>query len=308
MNIQEQTVSLLGALAAEEGYTLTALPGVRLLRSNRSLRCTPVLYDPGIVIVCQGNKRGYFGGEVYRYDAGHYLAVAVPVPFSMETDASEAEPLLAIYLHLDFQLAADLALEIAQRGHHLAPANAKSMFSTRINAALGVSVLRLLQALTDPMEAAILGPALLRELYYRVLTGEQGATLRAALAQQGQFGKIFKVLRRIHADYQTALTVEQLAADAGMSMQTFHSHFKTITGTTPMQYVKSIRLHQARLLMVRSDTSAAAAAIEVGYESASHFGREFRRQFGLTPAKEVKRMKSSFAIPPPHSGSFVSSH
>jgi len=307
MNDLEQTVALLRVLAVEEGYTLTALPGVRLLRSNRSLKRTPVLYDPGIVIVCQGSKRGYFSGEVYHYDAGHYLAVAVPIPFSMETDASEGEPLLAIYLHLDFKLAADLALEIAQRGH-LTSASAKSMFSTRMNAALGTSVLRLTQALTDPMEAAILGPALLRELYYRVLTGAQGATLRSALALQGHFGKIFKALQTIHSGYRSVLSVEHLAADAGMSTPTFHSHFKRITGTTPMQYVKSIRLHQARLLMVRSDTSAARAAVEVGYESASHFGREFRRQFGLTPAQEVKRMKSSFAIPPRHSDLFVSSH
>ncbi|KAG1390916.1 hypothetical protein G6F58_012844 [Rhizopus delemar] len=120
-------VGLLQTLAVEEGYTLTPLPGVRLLRSNRPLARTPVLYDPGIVIVCQGVKRGYLGGQVYQYDAQHYLAVSVPVPFTRETEAAEQAPLLAIYLHLDLQLAADLLIELGEQagteaGHGAAPA------------------------------------------------------------------------------------------------------------------------------------------------------------------------------------------
>ena len=94
-----------------------------------------------------------------------------------------------------------------------------------------------------------------------------------------------------------------------MSTPTFHSHFKAVTNTSPIQYLKSIRLHQARLLMVRKGMTAAAACNEVGYESASQFSREFKRLFGLSPAEEAKRMKANFAIPPAHSGSeYVSSH
>lgn len=307
MSVQEQTIELLASLCALEGYNLTPLPDVRLLRCDRPLARTPVLYDPGIVIVCQGSKQGYFGGQVYRYDAQHVLAVAVPVPFTMETRASAAEPLLAIYLHLDFELAADVLLQIGQHGG-LAEENAQSMVSTPLDAAFAATVLRLVQALADPLEAAVLGRGLLRELYYRVLTGEQGGAMRAALAQQGRFGKIYQTLRSIHATYREPLTVEQLALDAAMSVPTYHHHFKAVTGTTPIQYLKSIRLHQARLLMVRNERSAAIAASEVGYESASQFGREFKRLFGLTPAQEVKRMRSSFALPPQANPAFVSSH
>src|SRR5690606_40478805 len=107
-------VAMLERLAPLEGYNLTLLPDVRLLRSNRPLKLTPVLYDPGIVIVCQGRKRGYFGNQVYVYDDQHYLAVSVSVPFTMETDACEHEPLLAIYMHLEFKLASELMLQIDQ--------------------------------------------------------------------------------------------------------------------------------------------------------------------------------------------------
>ncbi|HYQ23514.1 AraC family transcriptional regulator [Stenotrophomonas sp.] len=306
--LQARMVERLQALATAEGYTLTALPGVRLLRSNRPLARTPVLYDPGIVIVCQGVKRGYLGGQVYQYDAQHYLAVSVPVPFTMETEATAEEPLLAIYLHLDLQMAADLVLELDGRVD-AAPAQAQSMMSSPMQPAMQASVLRLLETLGDPLEAAVLGPARVRELYYRVLTGAQGGAMREALAMRGRFGRIGKVLRHIHGAYATALEVEGLAAEAGMSVPTFHAHFRDITGTSPMQYVKSTRLHQARLLMLRQGITAEAAGLAVGYASPSQFNREFKRLFGLPPAAEVARMRRSFALPPaPVDAAYVSSH
>ncbi|MEB4733987.1 AraC family transcriptional regulator, partial [Burkholderia contaminans] len=127
---RKRLVTLLRTLAPDEGYNLTALPSVRILRSNRALSRTPVLYDPGIVIVCQGSKRGYFGGERYLYDAHHYLAVSVPVPFSMETDATPERPLLALYLHLDFTLAAELAAQIDRAGTAEPVRAPRSMMST----------------------------------------------------------------------------------------------------------------------------------------------------------------------------------
>lgn len=302
-------VALLHALAPEEGYNLTSLPSVRILRSNRALSRTPVLYDPGIVIVCQGRKRGYFGDQLYLYDEHHYLAVAVPVPFSMETDATPDRPLLALYLHLDFAMAAELAAQIDREGimtHVQAP---QSMMSTPMDDAMQASVLRLLNAMHRPLEAAVLGPGLLRELYFRVLTGAQGSSMREALAMRGQFGRIGKSLRLIHVGYKQSIDVAQLAEEAGMSVPSFHSHFKAITQVSPMQYVKSTRLHQARLLMVRQHLTAEAASYAVGYTSPSQFSREFKRLFGSTPVAETKRMRESFAIPAAFAGAtYVSSH
>lgn len=306
---RRQMLALLRPLAIEEGYNLTVLSDVRILRSDRALSRTPVLYDPGIVIACQGRKRGYFGDLVYLYDEQHYLAVSVPVPFSMETDATPERPLLAIYMHLDFQVAAELLIQI-DRHNMPAPVEApQSMMSSRMDSALRVSVLRLLEAMNRPLDATILGPALVRELYFRVLTGAQGSALRSALAMQGQFGKIGKALRRIHATYAQPLDLSGLASEAGMSVPTFHSHFKSITRTSPMQYVKSTRLHHARLLMMRQGMTAEAASHAVGYASPSQFNREFKRLFGLAPAAETKRMRENFAMPPAHAKSdYVSSH
>ena len=307
--VQDRMVELLRTLAPSEGYNLTALPSVRILRSDRALTRTPVLYDPGIVIVCQGCKRGYFGDRLYLYDAQHYLAVSVPVPFDMETDATAAQPLLALYLHLDFAVAADLMLQIDREALAEAAQAPQSMLSSPIDADMRATVWRLLQALSRPLEAAVLGPNLLRELYFRVLTGAQGGAMREALALKGQYGRIGRALRRIHAGYAEALDLAQLAREAGMSIAAFHQHFKAITQTSPIQYLKSTRLHQARLLMVRQDLTAEAACYAVGYTSASQFSREFRRLFGLSPALEARRMRKHFALPPAFPGAeFVSSH
>lgn len=301
-------VALLDALTPVEGYSLTGLADVRLLRSNRPLQRTPVLYDPGIVIVVQGRKRGYLGDTVYLYDAQHYLVVSVPVPFSMETDATEREPMLAIYLRLDFQIAADLLLELDER-QGASQARPRSMVSTPMDDALADSVLRLLQTLPSPLDAHILGPAIVREIYFRIFVGRQGGTLRAALAMQGHFGKVARAIRKIHGSYAERLAVEDLAGEASMSVPSFHAHFRTVTNTSPMQYLKSTRLHQARLLMMRNGLTAAAACAQVGYESSSQFSREFKRLFGRSPIDEVERMKGSFALPPPGSPSaYVSSH
>lgn len=290
-----QLVSLLDRLAPVEGYNLTALAGVRLLRSNRPLLRTPVLYEPGIVIVGQGRKRGYLGDDVYVYDAQHYLAVSVPVPFTMETDASEAEPLLAIYLQLDLNMVAELLLHDASGS--LSSASPQGMYATPLDATLRDAVIRLLQALDSPLDAKVLGPALVREIHYRVLASEQGASMRAALSARGHFAKISRALRQIHKRYSARLSVHELAATARMSAPSFHAHFKAITRSSPMQYVKSVRLHQARLLMAQTGRTAAAAAAEVGYESPSQFSREFKRLFGRTPTREAERLKHAYALP-----------
>jgi AraC-like DNA-binding protein len=308
MSLRHRMIDLLRELASEEGYTLMPLADVRLLRADRPLSRTPVLYEPGIVIVVQGRKRGFLGDDVFVYDEQHYLVVSVPVPFTMETDASADEPLLAIYFRLDHAMAAELCLQIDEV-HGASSATPRGLYSSPMEDSLAASVLRLLEALANPPEGEVLGPSLVREIYYRVLSGAQGGSLRAALAQQGKFAMVARAIRLIHSRYGEALSVDELASEAAMSAPTFHAHFRAMTGTSPMRYVQSTRLHQARLLMLRQHTTAAAAAAAVGYESASQFSREFRRLFGRPPLEEVERMKRNFAMPAALTPSlFVSSH
>ncbi|QJI37062.1 AraC family transcriptional regulator [Pseudomonas sp. ADAK13] len=301
-------VHLMEKLAPVEGYNLSELEDIRFLRSNRPLVRTPVLYDPGIVILCQGRKRGYLGDDVYIYDAQHYLVVSVPVAFTIETDASEAEPMLAVYMRLNFRLASELMPQVDEA---LGPSDAqpKGMYASPMDDLLRTSTQRFLEAMSNPIEAQILGPSLVREIYYRILTGEQGGSMRAALNCQGHFGKVTRAIRKIHCSYQERLDVVSLAQEANMSVPSFHLHFRRVTDLSPMQYLKSTRLHQARLLMLRNAMTASTAAFNVGYESASQFSREFKRFFGRTPHAEIEWMNATYALPAPSTPSiYVSSH
>lgn len=294
---EQRMGDLLRHLAPHEGYTQSRLEGVRFLRCNAPVARTPVLYEPSIVIVCQGSKRGYLDGQIYLYDAQHYLVLSVPLPFSSETDATAEQPMLAVSVRLDMTVVAELLIALTEEG---VPRLAKplGMVSTPLDQHLQHVTLRLLEALASPLEAKVLAPSIVREMYFRVLLGEQGVALRSALSLQGHFGRVARVLRRIHAHYSQPLNVGDLAHDAGLSVAAFHNHFKSVTRTSPIQYIKSIRLHHARLMMIRDRQTAAAAAARVGYESQSQFSREFKRFFGRSPAEEARCMAELFALLP----------
>jgi AraC-like DNA-binding protein len=295
---QARMVELLLRLAPSEGYTQSLLDDVTLMRSDRPLNCTQALYEPSIVIIVQGRKHGLHGGQRYVYDARHYLVLSVPLPFSTETEASEEEPMLGLALRIDPTATAELAMSIDDESPRPAPQPA-TMYATRLDAKLEDAALRLLEALDRPLEARLLGPSIIREITYRVLTGEQGGGLRSALLHGGAFGRIARVLRRIHTHYARELDIHTLALEANMSTPAFHAHFKAVTQTSPIQYIKAIRLHQARLMMIRNGMNAQTASTRVGYESPSQFSREFKRMFGRSPQEEARHLKQLLSLTSP---------
>lgn len=292
----DRLIELHRQLARHDGYTDTAVAEVRLTRATQSVAKTPVMSEPCIAIALQGRKRAFFGADVLQFDADQYLVVAIPMPFSSATEATPEEPFLGLTIQVDRTTLADLMFAIDQSANEV-PAAPKGMMTTRMDEQLRGTVLRLLETLSSPLEARVLGPAIVREICFRVLMGEQGAAMRAALTSQGQFGRIAKALRRIHSDYAASIDVGMLAAEASMSVPAFHVHFKSVTHCSPIQYVKSARLHQARLLMARNDMTAQAACAQVGYESPSQFSREFKRFFGRSPSEEADVLRRYLAPP-----------
>lgn len=282
---------LASKLAPRAGYNTTALSPVRILRSEAVLEDVPVLYRPGAVFVLQGSKQGFLDGEIYRYDADHYLAVSVPVPFRMASQASSEHPLLAIYLDFDLQLAAEIVTALDARTGQPRKVRARSLVSSPMAPDLADVLTRLLRALGDPEELAILGSSLLRELHYRILIGPQGHSLIAALRRDGVTDRIVQSLALIRERYNEQLPVPMLAASAGMSVPSYHSGFKALTGSSPIQYVKALRLHQARLMIARRSGSIATIAAEVGYASPAQFSRDFKRHFRRKPSDEASWMR-----------------
>jgi len=270
-------------LAPTEGFHETFLDGVKLRRSDRNESRRPVLYEPSIYFVASGRKKGYVGDRCIVYDANNYLVLSVPLPFECEAETGSGEPLLGISVRLEIGVISELATimdrcSIADSDHEIA-----CVHSTPLDFTLSEAVVRLLECLRTPVEATILGNSIKREIMYRVLSGPRQNTVLAMLGRNGDHARIHSVLRSIHARYSEPLTVTGLAEEAGMSASGFHHHFRAVTSTSPLQYLKAVRLHKARLLIVHDRIGAAVAADRVGYESASQFSREFKRLFGHSP-------------------------
>lgn len=290
-SVTARLAALLAGQAGGEGFSPSRLPGVRFMRSTLHVPRTPVAYEPSIVIIAQGRKFGHLGGRTFVYDASHYLVLSVPLPFECETVGTPDRPLLGLSVNVSPGLVAEMLLQMERPPAVGEPALAIN--STRLDDGLGQAAIRLLECLRSADDARILGPQVVREITYRVLTGPLGVGLRALAAPHSHFGQITRVLHRMHADYARAFDMETLAREAGMAVSTFHAHFKAVTSSPPLQYLKTIRLHKARLFMVNDGASAAQAAGRVGYESASQFSREFKRLFGTAPAAAAAQLRAS---------------
>lgn len=274
---------LLGPLIAESGISPSPLPGVDLMRGTETLQRHPIIYTPRIIIIAQGQKRVYLGDESYVYDANNYLVLPVPMVFECETTASPEEPLLGMSIDIDPILVGDLLLEL---GDLAAGQPTSCVSSARADAGVIEAAERLAQALSSPSDCRILGPQLVREIVYRVLTGDQGEVLRLATSQASRIGQMARVLRRIHRDYASDLDVASLAREANMGTSAFHEAFRQATATSPLQYVKRVRLHRARGMLRTEGVSVGEAARRVGYASGSQFSREYRRMFGCSPSED----------------------
>jgi AraC-like DNA-binding protein len=281
----------MAALAPREGENPTALPGVSVTRLSRSQPRAPAIYEPGIVILSQGAKRGYLGGAVHRYDPDHYLVLSVPLPAECEVLAAPDAPMLSLRIDVDLPVLGDLLLDIDGEGAFGAAAEPQGIAPCPLGPELRDAAARLLACLARPLEARVLGPLIVREIYFRVLGDARGQALRAVAARRGAFARIGRVLRRIHADCASPLDIDALAREAAMSPSAFHRHFRAVTGISPLRYVKAIRLHKARMLMLQEGAGVGTTALAVGYQSISQFSREYRRLFGASPRADVARQQ-----------------
>ncbi|KAA8999291.1 AraC family transcriptional regulator [Affinibrenneria salicis] len=280
--------------AGDSCVTPSPVAGVKILYADWHQPRRPVMYDPCMVIIFQGHKVGYLGEKVFCYDPRNYLLMTVSLPFECETFASTASPLVGLSIALDLQTLQDLLINIGDDdASDKLRAERCGVNSVALNDRLLGATARLLDAMESPRDARVLGPQIVREILYYALCDKGGGALQALVNRHSHFSQIARALRRIENQYAVNLDVGSLAREVNMSVSAFHHHFKAVTGTSPLQYLKSYRLHKARLMMAHDGLKASAAAVRVGYESPSQFSREFKRYFGATPGDETARLRST---------------
>ncbi|UAK23142.1 AraC family transcriptional regulator [Sphingomonas nostoxanthinifaciens] len=267
----------------------TPLPRVAVHVGCTMTKPTPGVYEPALCLVLQGAKQILIGDRTLRYDPASYFIATIDLPAcGWVVEASPARPYVAVSMKLDRSTLSSLILDVPGGSEGETAGFAVSAVTPDLLDAWS----RLLALLDRPEDVPVLAPIHEREILYRLLRGPQGGVLRQIARSDSRLSQIRQAIGWIRAHFDRTLRVEQLADLAGMSPASFHRHFKAATAMSPLQYQKTLRLQEARRLLV-SGGDAARAAHMVGYESASQFSREYARMFGAPPARDAGRLRET---------------
>ncbi|KYF96019.1 AraC family transcriptional regulator [Sorangium cellulosum] len=273
----------IAALARHEGCNGTRYPGVVVYRVTVAEPPTPTLYPSSLILVGAGEKQAILGDKAFAYNAGHYLVVTSPLPMLCRTVASAAEPVLTVVVEIELALLRELLLEEDAPPAPQPARPSRGVFRAPLRRDLEDAGARLLACLTDERRTRALARQTIREMLFLVLDGPYGDSLRALA--EGPVSQLAHVLRHMNARFAERMRIGDLAQLAHMSVPTFHQHFKAMTGSSPLQYMKALRLTRARR-MLHAGGMVKTVAHDVGYESESQFSREYRRFFGWPPSAD----------------------
>ncbi|NIC04998.1 AraC family transcriptional regulator [Billgrantia bachuensis] len=273
------------------GMALTPVPGLRMMCLEAPSGELHSVYKPLICLVLQGAKRLIVGSEARVFSTGQSILVSADMPvIGRIVQASRYEPYLAIAVELEMATLRELTAHLGSPRPQ-PPSGMPTLFTVDTEAALLDCASRLMHLLDRPEAAPLLSPGIMRELHYWLLSGPHRSALRTLADPDSHASRLAAAIAILRAEYRTRVSVERLAAEAGMSLSSFHKHFKHMTSLTPGQYQKRLRLVEARRLMLDEGYSASNAAFEVGYESVSQFTREYGRLFQAPPKRDVLRTR-----------------
>jgi len=304
MRLMEEQLNELRSLAAkaQNRLTETGIPRVAMVQGNIPEHELRAVYEPMINLILQGSKSMTVGTRTLHYCPANYFVMSVDLPaVGTVWPAATGEPYLAVALLLQPTVVAALIADLPKITYAETTDAGFSVAATTPD--LMDAWVRMLRLMERPTDIPALAPAYEREILYRVLQGPQGAMLRDIAMPDSAIARVSLAIQWIRRDYAEPLRVEALAQKAAMSPSAFHRHFKVVTALSPVQYQKQIRLLQARTLLVVGGKSVTSAALEVGYESATQFSREYARAFGLPPGRDSERILAAYAPPgrPPRS-------
>ncbi len=273
--------------------TETPVPRLVIMKGDNPTGMLPSVYEPMLCLVLQGSKCVVIGDQAMHYDSASYFVSSVEVPASGQiVDASPEQPYLALSLTLDMAAITEILIDMPDD----AVVCYGACFGTSpVTPELADAFLRLARLIERPQDVRVLGPLIEREILYRLLQGPQGAAIRQLARPESRLGYVRRAIGHIRTHFDAPLRVDELARLAGMSASVFHRHFKEVTAMSPIQYQKSIRLHEARRRLLAEAGDTARVAFSVGYESVTQFSREYSRQFGASPARDVGRLRDRMA-------------
>lgn len=283
---KERIKQLIEDRTDQDGLTETGIHGVRMFRATQAIPCVPAVYEPSVVAIVSGSKEAVLDGHRFVYDDSKYLCCPMSMPVKAGTpNASVDDPLYGVFISLNQRVMTELSLEMENAEGALPVVKgglrAQGIRLAKWDEGFTDALLRLLQLGENPTDAAILGDARLRELYYAILQGEAGIFARQAF---GAGNAIARSIAHVSSQLDAPISIDDMASRAGMSRAVFHRKFKQATTMAPIQFVKSMRLNNAAM-KIAGGMTVNEAAIGVGYVSPSQFSREFKRMYGTSPRR-----------------------
>ena len=269
------------------GVTPDACPGMLLISAEAVTPAQQIVYEPMLCVILEGAKQTTLAAQSYVYRGGDYMVVSADLPVSGQV--LEA-PYAAIGIPLDPALIAELMLETGVVGEDAAPGHA--LVVSRMEPSLVDAVGRLIDLLDRPADVPVMAPMIRREILWRLLGGEHGAMMRQIGTRDGRLGRVQRVIRQLRQHYAEPIRIEALAELAGMSETSLHRHFKAVTSMSPLQFQKQVRLQEARNRLLSDGRDIAGVGFSVGYDSPSQFSREYSRQFGRPPGRDLERLRA----------------
>lgn len=275
---------------ADGERSLTNIPGLMVYKLASNVHAIHTFYNPRVCIILRGGKTVSLGESSFFADASTFLLVTADLPVcSQVAIAEDGHSHLALTLDLDRGLLADLLQKLPLR-----PAAAHVPPPGLVAAAMREELLepfgRLLKVLDRPEEIEFLQPLIVHEIHYRLLKSDLADSLVQFAMSGSHLRQISKATAWIRDHYAEPMSIDALAKMAGMSVTSFHRHFKAVTLMTPVQYRTQIRLQEARRMLLSEHATAAMAGITVGYDSQSQFSRDYKRMFGAPPATDAARL------------------
>lgn len=293
MSGADDLLGLLRAAATADGVIDADYFGLHYYRASAPVRFRKVpIFGPRLIVAAQGRKIAKFPGGELQYDAQHYLVVTGGTQLEGQVvEASAEKPYLALCVALAPESVARTVLSLADAAPPAAaiPAPRLPAYIAPLDEPITGTVVRLLHAIADPVERRVIAPLVMDELVFRLLRSDAAAFVRGAV-REGD-GNIQEAMRYMRENATRALTVEQVARHVGMSASHFAHRFSTVARVSPMRFLKQLRLEAARELMLGRSMRAGDAATQVGYESTSHFTRDFKQAYGAAPGEYVKRVR-----------------
>ncbi len=284
-----ELVALVDQCTPTDGITRTPLHDFALFRTNVGTPRTPELEAPALVLLLQGTKVCHYAEATATYTGPQVVVGLLASPVETEfVGASPETPFLAVGIELDTSRLAELIVrldDIEPRPPTAEDREASAKFSTPLSNNLAAPFIRLIGMLDRPTDLAVLGPAAIDEIYYRLVTGHRGDQVRDLLQQNGKVKRIARAVHHIHEHLDEPVLVDQLAERVHMSRTAFFSTFREVMGSSPLQYVKTVKLLEAQRL-IHEGHRVAEAGYAVGYANLGQFSREYKRQFGHPPSAE----------------------